>query len=287
MNHPHPLLPAVIQAVKEANEAILPYWRSTLAVTQKADDSPVTEADLAAHQLLVQRLSQIAPDIAILSEEDCKIPLDTRKNWQRWWLIDPLDGTRSFIRGSEEFTVNVALIEQGRVVFGVVGQPTSGCLWWGGTGLGSFVCPQGEAAKRLFIDPPPATGFTLSTNRTHSNAAQDALIKAIEMRFAVQRHKASSSLKMCLLAEGKVDLYPRLAPTSQWDTAAAQGVLEGAGGLVVDAQGEPLSYSPKESLLNPGFISLPAAASWREEVLQLARDALSTNGIPSGFDTQQ
>jgi len=287
MNHPHPLLPAVTLAVKEAGEAILPYWRSTLAVTQKTDDSPVTEADLAAHQLLAQRLSQIAPDIAILSEEDCNIPLNTRKNWQRWWLIDPLDSTRSFIEGREEFTVNVALIEQGRVVFGVVGQPTSGCLWWGGAGLGSFVCPPGESAQMLSIGSPPATGFTLSVSRKHSNAAQDALVKAIEMRFAVRRHNVSSSLKICLLAEGKIDLHPRLSPTSQWDTAAAQGVLEGAGGLVVDVQGQPLSYAAKESLINPGFIALPAAASWREEVLQLARDALSTNGIPSGFDTQQ
>jgi len=283
----HPLLPAVIQAVKDAGAAILPFWRSNLAVTQKADASPVTEADLAAHHLLAERLQQIAPDIALLSEEDCKIPLDTRKNWQRWWLIDPLDSTRSFIEGNEEFTVNVALIEQGRVVFGVVGQPTSGCIWYGGAGLGTFVCPADEPAQMLFIGPPPATGFVLSASRKNTSPAQEALLQAITQRFAVERKNFSSSLKMCLLAEGKIDLHPRLSPTSQWDTAAAQGVLEGAGGLVLNAQsGEPLDYSAKEDLLNPDFIALPACASWRDEVLALAREALA-DSIPSGLNPRQ
>jgi len=283
----HPLLPAVIQAVKEAGAAILPFWRNNVSVTQKADASPVTEADLAAHYLLVERLQQIAPDIALLSEEDCKIPLDTRKNWQRWWLIDPLDSTRSFIEGREEFSVNVALIEQGRVIFGVVGQPTTGCIWYGGAGLGTFVCPPNEPAQMLFIGQPPATGFVLSTSRKHTNPAQEALVQAITQRFAVERKNFSSSLKMCLMAEGKIDLHPRLSPISQWDTAAAQGVLEGAGGLLLEAQtGEPLNYSAKEDLLNPGFIALPACASWRDEVLALARQALS-DSIPSGFNPHE
>jgi len=283
----HPLLPAVIQAVKQAGEAILPYWKQPLSVTQKADTSPVTQADLAAHHLLAEQLKKIAPDIALLSEEDCQIPLDTRKSWQRWWLIDPLDGTRGFIEGSEEFTVNVALIEQGQVVFGVVGQPTAGCIWYGGRGLGTFVCPPDEPAQMLFIGPPPASGFVLSASRRHSNAAQEALVKTITERFAVERQNFSSSLKMCLLAEGKIDLYPRLSPTSQWDTAAAQGVLEGAGCLVLNVEtGEPLDYSAKKELLNPAFIALPAAASWRDEVLALAQQALA-DSIPSGFNPRK
>jgi len=283
----HPLLPAVIEAVRAAGEAILPYWRSTLAVQQKADNSPVTQADLAAHHLLAERLQKIAPDTALLSEEDCKIPLNTRKSWQSWWLIDPLDGTRGFIEGSEEFTVNVALIEQGRVVFGVAGQPTTGCLWYGGQDYGTFVCPANEPAQMLFVGPPPARGFVLSASRKHSNAAQDALVKAITERFAVERFNISSSLKQCLLAEGKIDLYPRLSPTSQWDTAAAQGVLEGAGCLVLNAEtGEHLTYPPTEDLLNPAFIALPACASWRDDVLALAQQALA-NSIPSGLNPRQ
>jgi len=277
----HPLLPAVIEAVNQAGEAILPFWRSALSVTQKADDSPVTGADLAAHHLLAERLKTIAPDIALLSEEDCNIPQDVRKNWQRWWLIDPLDGTRGFIEGSEEFTVNVALIEQGRVVFGVVGQPTSGRIWYGGAGLGAFAIDKGKTTP-LAVRKPKESAFVLSASRKHSNAAQEALVRAITERFAVERCNIASSLKLCRLAEGQIDLYPRLSPTSQWDIAAAQGVLEGAGGMVLNVlSGQALSYPAQESLLNPPLIALAASAPWRDEVLALAQAALSADSVPA------
>ena len=134
----HPYLPAVIALVQRAGQATLPHWRNDVAVTEKADASPVTAADLAAHDILASGLRALAPEIPVLSEEDAGIPFAERADWQRWWLVDPLDGTKEFISGSEEFTVNVALIERGRVVFGVVGVPANGRCYFGGAGLGAW-----------------------------------------------------------------------------------------------------------------------------------------------------
>ena len=135
---PHPLLEGVIKLAHAAGDAILPFWRAGVEVSAKADDSPVTAADLAAHHILLDGLTALAPSIPVLSEEDANIAQDVRAGWTRWWLVDPLDGTKEFICGSEEFTVNIALIEQGRVVFGVVSMPTSGRCYYGGAGLGAW-----------------------------------------------------------------------------------------------------------------------------------------------------
>ncbi len=266
----HPLLPAVVELVRQAGAATLPFWRDDVAVELKADASPVTAADLAAHRLLAAGLAQLAPEIHLLSEEDCEIGLAERRRWARWWLVDPLDGTKEFIAGSEEFTVNVALIEAGRVVFGVVGVPARGLCFYGGAGLGAWRLADGEAqAIGVRIAPPEV--FTVVASRRHSSPAQERLLNGLGERFGdLALASVGSSLKFCLLAEGSADCYPRLAPTSQWDTAAAQGVLEGAGGEVLDLHGQPLQYPARESFLNPHFLALPQAAEWREELLQLA-----------------
>jgi 3'(2'), 5'-bisphosphate nucleotidase len=188
--------------------------------------------------------------------------------------VDPLDGTKEFISGSDEFTVNVALIEQGRVVFGVVSMPTSGRCYFGGAGLGAWRSDVNEAPRPIQVRLAPAAGeaFTVVASRRHSSPEQERLLQGLseglgELKLA----NIGSSLKFCLLAEGSADCYPRLAPTSQWDTAAAQGVLEGAGGEVLELSGEPFSYPARESLLNPFFLALPAKAAWRERLLTLAR----------------
>ena len=275
MNSPlnsHPLLPAVLDLVRQAGAAILPHWRNDVTVTEKADASPVTIADMAAHHILDAGLVALDPSIPVLSEEAADIPLATRAQWSRWWLVDPLDGTKEFIAGSEEFTVNVALIEQGRVVFGVVGIPASGRCYYGGAGLGAWrVAADGEPAA-IGVRLAPEEAFTLVASRRHSSPAQERLVEGLSERFGdLQLASVGSSLKFCLLAEGNADCYPRLAPTSQWDTAAAQGVLEGAGGEVLDLRGEVLGYDARESLLNPSFLALPAGAEWRTELIQLAR----------------
>lgn len=210
--------------------------------------------------------------IPLLSEEDAEIPLAERLGWSRWWLVDPLDGTKEFIAGSDEFTVNLALIEGGQVHFGLVGIPASGRVYYGGAGFGAWRVDPGQAAQPLAVRDTPEEAFVLVASRRHSSPAQERLLAGLGQWFAdLQLTSVGSSLKFCLLAEGAADCYPRLAPTSQWDTAAAQAVLEGAGGLVVDLHGEPLRYPPRADFLNPHFLALPQAAPWRSQLLQLAR----------------
>lgn len=268
---PHPLLGAAVELARLAGEAILPHWRVSTQVTAKADNSPVTAADLAAHHVLLDGLLALAPDIPVLSEEDCGIGFATRAGWQRWWLVDPLDGTKEFISGSEEFTVNIALIEAGQVVFGVVSMPTNGRCYFGGSGLGAWRSEASGECAEIRVRPAPPEAFTVVASRRHSSPEQEALLAGLASEFGqLELTSVGSSLKFCLLAEGAADCYPRLAPTSQWDTAAAQGVLEGAGGEVLTLNGKPLGYEARESLLNPFFLALPGAADWRARVVELA-----------------
>lgn len=274
MQFPHPLLAPVIELARRAGEVILPFWRADVEVLQKADESPVTAADLAAHHLILAGLTALDPSIPVLSEEDANIPQAVRAGWQRWWLVDPLDGTKEFIAGSEEFTVNIALIEQGRVVFGVVSMPTNGRCYFGGAGLGAWRADQDQAPLPIQVRErlAPGQAFTVVASRRHSSPEQERLLNGLgEALGELQLANIGSSLKFCLLAEGAADCYPRLAPTSQWDTAAAQGVLEGAGGEVLDLAGEAFCYPPRESLLNGFFLALPAEAPWRAKLLELAR----------------
>ncbi|WP_339492252.1 3'(2'),5'-bisphosphate nucleotidase CysQ [Pseudomonas sp. E141] len=274
MNFPHPLMAPVVELALKAGEAILPFWRANVQVNHKADASPVTAADMAAHDVIVAGLTALAPDIAILSEEDANIAQSVRAGWQRWWLVDPLDGTKEFISGSEEFTVNIALVEQGRVVFGVVSMPTNGRFYVGGAGFGAWRGDKGVEPLPIEVRNVPAPGdaFTVVASRRHTSPEQERLLGGLsESLGELQLTSIGSSLKFCLLAEGAADCYPRLAPTSQWDTAAAQGVLEGAGGEVLDLRGEPFCYPPRESLLNESFLALPAKAAWRGKLLELAR----------------
>ena len=267
---PHPLLQGVIQLAHAAGDAILPFWRADVAVTAKADNSPVTAADVAAHHVLLDGLTALDPSIPVLSEEDANIAQRIRAGWTRWWLVDPLDGTKEFIGGSEEFTVNVALIEHGRVVFGVVSMPTSGRCYYGGAGLGAWRA-DGDVIVPISVRhaPPAGEALTVVASRRHSSPAQERLLAGLSEQLGeLKLVSVGSSLKFCLLAEGAADCYPRLAPTSQWDTAAAQGVVEGAGGEVIEVDGQPFRYPARESLLNPFFLALPAAASWREAFIE-------------------
>ncbi|MBT9265550.1 3'(2'),5'-bisphosphate nucleotidase CysQ [Pseudomonas sp. MG-9] len=274
MNFPHPLMAPVVELALQAGEAILPFWRAGVEVTAKSDDSPVTAADMAAHHVIVAGLTALDSSIPILSEEDANIPQSVRAGWQRWWLVDPLDGTKEFISGSEEFTVNIALIENGRVVFGVVSMPTNGRFYVGGAGLGAWRGDKDGTPVAIQVRDVPALGeaFTVVASRRHSSPEQERLLAGLSASLGeLQLANIGSSLKFCLLAEGAADCYPRLAPTSQWDTAAAQGVLEGAGGEVVDLQGEAFCYPARESLRNEFFLALPAKAAWRSRLLELAR----------------
>lgn len=264
----HPLVNAVLELVQEAGQATLPYWQADVTVQTKADESPVTAADIAAHKVLAAGLLALDASIPVLSEEDCEIALSTREQWTRWWLVDPLDGTKEFISGSDEYTVNVALIEHGRVVFGVVGVPVTGAIYYGGVEFGTYCQDVQGEVRRLQMRTAPKDELLVVASKRHSSLEQEALLQSLAQEFpALDLVNVGSSLKFCQMAEGAADLYPRLAPTSQWDTAAAQGVLEGAGGQVLNLQGQPLSYAAQESYLNPFFVALPQQAVWRAQFL--------------------
>ena len=259
------LISSVLALVEAAGQATLAYWQADVAVQTKADESPVTAADLAAHQILAQGLAELDSRIPVLSEEDCEIALSERAQWTRWWLVDPLDGTKEFIHGSAEYTVNVALIEQGRVIFGVVGVPVTGQLYYGGLDLGAYCRDADGSVRRLQMRSTPVDELVVVASKRHSSPEQEALLQDLSQAFTgLHLLNVGSSLKFCQLAEGSADLYPRFAPTSQWDTAAAQGVLEGAGGTVINMQGEPLSYAAGADYLNPYFLAFAQDSNWQQ-----------------------
>lgn len=226
------------------------YRRGSAEVSHKADASLVTVADLAAHGVLATHLAHLLPGCQIVSEED-QMSLIYRKSTGHFWLIDPLDGTKEFIARNGEFSVNIALIHEGRCVLGVVYAPAIDALYWGGAGLGAFRCIAGQTVA-IYVAPAKAGhACRVVASKSHLNEATQAMIDSLGDVSLVQ---AGSSLKFCRVAEGEADIYPRLAPTFEWDTAAAQAVLEGAGGAVVDLHGQPLLYG-KPGVLNPSFIA--------------------------------
>lgn len=257
---------ALCQLTREAGQAALPWWRKDPDVITKADDSPVTAADLAANKHIIDGLRALAPEIPILSEEGADVPFTERRHWQRFWLVDPLDGTREFIAGSDEFTVNIALIEQGQVRFGAVGVPARDTLYWGGAGLGSWR-QQGRQPAHPIHCRRPADPLCVLASRRHTSADQEALLQRLQAAHDVELSGVGSSLKFCVLAEGQADLYPRFAPTSQWDTAAAQAVLEGAGGQVLGLDGQRFNYPQRSDWLNPWFIATGLPDPVLEKVL--------------------
>lgn len=252
------LLPHVEAACETAGEAILEVYhrRQGYAVSTKSDHSPVTDADYAAHRILAPALAALLPDAPVLSEESDIPGYSERRKWQRYWLVDPLDGTKEFISGNGEFTVNVALITDDHPVLGVVHVPVTSTTYSGLRGFGASkrVNNQRQAISARPLRSEQHQPVTLALSRRHQGEALAPLLKQLEEEFGpLETQAVGSSLKFCMVAEGKADLYPRLGPTSEWDTAAAQAIVEAAGGLVVDRDFKPLRYNTKEGLINPDF----------------------------------
>lgn len=244
------LLDDALALAQRAGRAILEVYESDFAVTHKDDDSPLTQADLAAHRLIVQGLAQLAPTLPVLSEEAADIPHATRRAWQRYWLVDPLDGTREFVKRNGEFTVNIALVEGHRPVLGVIHAPVLGLTYGAARGVGAFRVDAGARTPIRTRTLPAVPTYVVS--RSHRDPALDTLLARAPQHEAVSR---GSSLKFCLVAEGAADLYPRTGPTSEWDTAAGQCLVEQAGGLVWRLpELTPLGCNEKDSVLNPGFV---------------------------------
>ncbi len=243
----------------EAGERILEIYATAFGVTTKDDDSPLTAADLAAHQIIVAGLRRLTPDTPVLSEESAGVPFPERAHWRRYWLVDPLDGTKEFIQRNGEFTVNIALIEDREPVLGVVQVPVTGLCYFAARDQGAFREEPGQPPHPIRVRPlRPGEPVRVVGSRSHGGPGLQAFVAALGPHELVT---IGSSLKFCQVAEGAADVYPRLGPTSEWDTAAAQCIVEVAGGRVVSAEtGEPLRYNTRDSLLNPYFIVYGAAS---------------------------
>ena len=248
------LLADVIKIADEASEKVLRIYQSDFTVSYKEDESPITAADVASHEIIVKGLRSLSRDIPILSEEGTQADWDERKQWRRFWLVDPIDGTKEFTQRSGEFTVNIALIEDGEPVMGVVTAPALKEAFWGVKGECAHKRDRTGRIHRIRVAEPQATKRVVAS-KNHMNDETRAFIKALGAHKTIQ---AGSSLKFCRIAEGHADIYPRMGPTSEWDTAAAHAVLLAAGGNVHTLEGQPLQYG-KEDVLNPYFI---AAGSW-------------------------
>lgn len=260
------LMVSVLAAAREAGRRIMEIYEhpDRYEETRKADESPLTAADMASHDYLEEVLAKLLPGVPVLSEESAEVPFAQRCEWDRYWLVDPLDGTREFLARNDEFTVNVALVEDHAPVLGVVYAPA----------LDEAYCAAlGEGAWKQVGELPPvrirsrliSTGDVLkvATSRHHRSPDEGRLLATIEKHIGpVEAVSVGSSLKMCLIAEGRADFYPRFGPTMEWDTAAAQIVVQEAGGHLLNAAGEPLLYNMKPELLNPAFFVMGDQPDW-------------------------
>lgn len=271
MNISEELREGAIAIARDAAAKILAVYQSDFAVQHKGDASPLTAADMAAHHCIVDGLARLTPDIPVLSEESAhEVPASLRRQWPRMWLVDPLDGTREFVKRNGEFTVNLALVDAGEPIFGIVQEPVTGRLWHGGRGLGARrrnASGSHEDDVPVHTRSPVIVPLRVAASRSHRDGRSEAFIARMAAATGgeVEAIGLGSSLKFCKLAEGGMDVYPRFGPTSEWDTAAGQCVLEGAGGCVLDAKGRPLRYNQRDTILNGDFIALgDASLPWRE-----------------------
>lgn len=244
------LIDPVIALAEEAGRRILEIYDQGFEITDKADNTPLTDADLAAHNAITEGLATLTPEIPVLSEESTSIPFEERQQWERYWLIDPLDGTREFIKRNGEFTVNIALIENHRPILGVIQVPCNGILYYGWQQGGAWKKMPEQATEQIEVRTPSEEQLVVAGSRSHQSESITSFLDKIGTH---RIFPMGSSLKSCLVAEGQADLYPRLGPTSEWDTAAAQCVVEEAGGQLTDTSMQPLRYNTKDSLLNPHF----------------------------------
>ena len=259
MNELVQLLPDLKKIVIDAGEAILEVYNSDspIEVENKADDSPVTKADHAAHIVIDQGLTSLALNYPVLSEEGGMPEFSERSSWQRYWLVDPLDGTKEFINKNGEFTVNIALIEDGEAILGLVYVPVTQTLYYGLKGQGAWKEEKGAKTELKVSAVNTQDTLAVVGSRRHGAEALDELLKHVAEVFDdINLVSMGSSLKICAIAEGTAHWYPRLALTSEWDTAAAHAVLNAAGGEILDIDLKPLTYNQKADILNPFFHAL-------------------------------
>jgi 3'(2'), 5'-bisphosphate nucleotidase len=245
------LAEALMPTLAGAGAAIMRIYDGGFTVQHKDDNSPLTLADLESQRIIIDSLRQITPDIPVLSEESAQAPWAQRQSWRELWVVDPLDGTREFVKRNGEFTVNIALVVDHEPLLGLISAPAQGLLYWGARGVGAFSRHRDAPERRIEV-APPHDPIRVVGSRSHASAATADYLTRLGPHVT---SGIGSSLKFCLVAEGKAELYPRFGPTSEWDTAAGQALLEAAGGQVTRLDGHRLRYNCRESIINGDFLA--------------------------------
>ncbi|MGB0834284.1 MAG: 3'(2'),5'-bisphosphate nucleotidase CysQ [Psychrobium sp.] len=255
------VLNELITITRQAGDKIMEFYRRGETQTwTKKDDSPITEADLAAHHIIVDGLAQLTPDIPVLSEESANITWGERKQWQRYWLVDPLDGTKEFIKRNGEFTVNIALIDNGTPIMATVYAPALDQMFWADKENGSYFSEGQQAPIKLDLTvTQPEAALRVVGSRSHPSAEMATFVEQFESHEIVP---TGSSLKFCLVAQGRADIYPRLGPTMEWDTGAGHCIALLAGAVVTKLDGSELLYNQRDSLLNEFFVVSHPLIEW-------------------------
>ena len=246
------LTEAAAAIAQRAAEKIMEVYATDFEISNKTDRTPLTRADMASHDLICSGLTSLTPGIPVLSEESAHIPYSTRKTWDQYWLVDPLDGTREFIKRNGEFTVNIALIKDHYPVLGIIYVPVTQLCYYAAKNEGAYKQGNGEPGARLSARTSRADSLVVAGSRSHGNKQQQKFFR--DLGNDVETIAIGSSLKFCLVAEGIADIYARFGPTSEWDSAAGQCIVEEAGGRVTDTDFTRLRYNTKDSLLNPDFV---------------------------------
>lgn len=252
MNKKPNIIEEIIKVSQDAGKAILDiYNKSDSDFELKEDKSPLTKADISSHNIIINSLKYLTPSIPIISEEDCGIPLKERLDWKEYWLIDPLDGTKEFIKRNGEFTVNIALIRKNEPVLGVINIPAMEKIFWADGNNGSHSINADGKSIRMNVKKDMEGSIKIAASRSHYNNKLDSILAELEDYELIN---VGSSIKFCLVASGEADIYIRFGPTSEWDTAAGEAIVKFAGGRVISTIGKQISYNKKESFLNPDFI---------------------------------
>lgn len=245
------IIDEIIQIARHAGENILKIYGTDFSVETKKDNSPLTAADMAAHNTICEELTRLTPDIPILSEESSQVNFSERQTWNQYWLVDPLDGTREFVKRNGEFSVNIALIEKHQSILGVIHIPVTGITYSASRNNGAYKHQPEKTAIKISAKKTKAENIIVAGSRSHGNQQQRNFIARLDNPEVLA---VGSSLKFCLVAEGLADIYPRFGPTSEWDSGAAQCIVEESGAIVVDTDFNTIQYNTKESLLNPSFL---------------------------------
>ena len=258
------LLLKVRQVSSVAASSILEIYRRDFSVDYKSDKTPVTEADRQSHNIIKDGLAALTPDIPFLSEESGALAYEERRQWDSYWLVDPLDGTREFINRRDDFTINIALIHQGKPILGFIDVPAREVSYSAAEGYGAHKRSAAQSARRLRARAESRAQPVVAVSLSHSGGQTKAFLERLGPHQLLRR---GSVIKCCLIAEGEADLYPRFGKTGEWDTAAGQCVLEEAGGFLSDFHGRPLRYNSKPSLINPPFVAYsPAGDGWQAHI---------------------